>query len=432
MSLERLRECVNELSSTNSANDKLNILIKYDDCKDYFFYAFNPYYRYGVTSNTKTKDIGNRALFNNYNVSIFELLNDLKDRIITGHDAIFAVRSFVEENKEYEDLIYMILDKNIEVRMGASQINKVWPNLIPEFKVCLAKSYGDFAEKVDFEKDDWYCSRKLDGVRLITTIDDNGNINFYSREGNEFTTLDVLKQELSQFNLKNITLDGELCIVDDNEKEDFKSAVSQIKRKDYTIQNPKYKIFDILPTRDFREGIYHRKFSERLQTMISFMLKFRPKHIETVRQIKVESVKHLNEMMDYATSQGWEGLIIKRDIPYVAKRSNDMLKVKKFIEDEYVIVGIETDNARVISSETGLEETIEVMARANILHKGNIVGIGSGWSLDERKKYRNNPELLVGKQVTVSYFEESQDKDGKLSLRFPTIKHIWEEGERNV
>jgi DNA ligase-1 len=296
----------------------------------------------------------------------------------------------------------------------------------------LAKSYSDFVDKVHFDKDDWYSSRKLDGVRLLTVIDDNGNINFYSREGNEFTTLGVLKEELQGFGLKNITLDGELCIVDDEGKEDFKSAVSQIKRKDYTIENPKYKIFDILPTREFREGIYHRKFSERLQTMISFMLKFRPKHIETVRQIKVNSVDHLTEMSQYASDQGWEGLIIKRDIPYVAKRSNDMLKVKKFFEAEYEVIGIEIAPARTINVTTGLEETIDVMARANILHKGNVVGVGSGWTLDERKKYRDFPSLLVGKQVTVSYFEESQDKDGKMSLRFPTVKHIWEEGERDV
>jgi len=424
MSLDRLRECVDELNTTNSANDKLNILMKYDDCKDYFFYALNPYYRYGVTSKSKDVSIEPDEIY----YDLFDLLDDLRNREITGHAAIAAVHAFIAANApEYEDLVYMILDKNIEVRMGASLINKIWPNLIPEFKVCLAKSYNDYVEKVNFKKDNWYSSRKLDGVRMITIIDKDGNINFYSREGNEFVTLEVVRKELESFNLKNITFDGELCIIDDDGKEDFKAAVSQIKRKDFTIENPRYKIFDLLPTEAFREGIYEKKFSERLQDMIHFMKTHRPKHIETVRQILVKSVEHLSEMSGYASENGWEGLIIKKDIPYVAKRSNDMLKVKKFFEDEYEVIGIEVAPTRIISKITGLEETVDLMARANILHKGNIVGVGSGWSLDQREKYRNSPELLVGKQITVSYFEESQDKDGKVSLRFPTVKHIWEE-----
>lgn len=432
MSLQRLRECVNELNTTNSSNAKMEILAKYDDCKKYFYYAFNPYYRYGVTSNSKDKEIGNKQLFNNYNVSIFELLDDLKDRVITGHDAIFAARSFVEENKEYEDLVYMILDKNIEVRMGVSLINKVWKDYVPEFKVALANKYSDRVDKVFFDKDTYYSSRKIDGVRTICIVNENGKANFYSREGNEFTTLDVLKEEIESFGIKNIVLDGELCIVDKDGKEDFKSAVSQVKKKNYTIQNPMYKLFDILQLDDFQRGYSSQLFSIRLENMIEFMRTHNPEHIQTVRQIKVTSVNHLTEMMDYAISQGWEGLIIKRDSPYEGKRSNDMLKVKKFHDAEFEVVGIELDKARVISPITGLEETVDLLARANILYKGNVVGVGSGWSLDQRKKYRDFPSLIVGKTITVRYFEESQDKSGKLSLRFPTVKHVWEDGERDV
>jgi hypothetical protein len=125
MSLKRLKECVTELNTTNSANDKLNILMKYDDCKDYFFYAFNPYYRYGVTSNSKDKDV-DTASYSFDHDDLFDLLDDLRTRRLTGHIAIAAVRFYIDAfEQEHEDLIYMILDKNIEVRMGASQINKV-------------------------------------------------------------------------------------------------------------------------------------------------------------------------------------------------------------------------------------------------------------------------------------------------------------------
>ena len=439
MSLQRLRECVNELNSTNSSNDKMEILAKYDDCKKYFYYAFNPHYRFGVTSNTKDKNIGIIPIFNNYS-DLFALLNDLKDRVITGHDAIFAVRSFIEENKEYEDLIYMILDKNIEVRMGASLINKVWKNYIPEFKVALANKYRDRKDKVDFNKELWFCSHKYDSVRVLTIIDNVGNVNCFSRLANEFATLDVLKDEIKTFDLKNIVLDGELCILDDDGKENFKEAISQIKNKNHTIKNPMYKMFDMIEYDDFIKGYSPQLFAFRLKNMIEFMKKYKPTRISTVRQIEVNSVEHLEEMFEYAFDHGWEGLIIRKNSPYEGKRSNDMLKLKKFLveeesdkfDGEYEVVSITTKNQRVINSETGLEETIELLSRANFLYKGNLVGVGSGFTLEQRKRYKEHPELIIGKQITVCCPEESCDKNGKISVRFPTLKHVWEEGERDV
>ena len=71
-----------------------------------------------------------------------------------------------------------------------------------------------------------------------------------------------------------------------------------------------------------------------------------------------------------------------------------------------------------------------MMARANIRHKGNIVGVGSGWDLPQKIYYHNHPEELIGNTATIKYFEESVDKDGKESLRFPVVKAVFD-GERD-
>jgi len=65
-----------------------------------------------------------------------------------------------------------------------------------------------------------------------------------------------------------------------------------------------------------------------------------------------------------------------------------------------------------------------LLSRVSILHKGHPVGVGSGFSLAERKYYHKHPDQLVGKTITVCYFEESCDENGIPSLRFPTIKTI--------
>ena len=38
---------------------------------------------------------------------------------------------------------------------------------------------------------------------------------------------------------------------------------------------------------------------------------------------------------------------------------------------------------------------------------------------------------IVGKTITVQYFEETTNDKGGISLRFPTVKHIYDDG-RNM
>ena len=64
------------------------------------------------------------------------------------------------------------------------------------------------------------------------------------------------------------------------------------------------------------------------------------------------------------------------------------------------------------------------MTAVNIIHKDNVVNVGSGWSINERQKFFDDPSLIMGKVITVQYFEETMNKKGELSLRFPTVKAV--------
>ena len=61
-----------------------------------------------------------------------------------------------------------------------------------------------------------------------------------------------------------------------------------------------------------------------------------------------------------------------------------------------------------------------------IEHKGHIVKVGSGFSQEQRIKYMSSD--IIGKTITVQYFEETNNDKGGISLRFPTVKHIYENG----
>ena len=428
--LKRIQEFVDRLKSTNSTNDKIDIIKEYngdDIIEQVLKYTYSPFKQYHVTSKTCKKNshiIDEECGF----IDLFELLDDLTNRTYTGHDAIAMVNGYAHQYEDHRDLIYCILDKNLKTRTGADLINKAIPKCVPTFKVALANSYDKQKGKVNFDTQKWFASHKLDGVRCLAIVDENGTCNFFSRQGKIFETLDVLKKEIESLNLCNMVFDGEVCVVDDNGVEDFQGIMKEIKRKDHTIKNPKYKVFDYLMLDEFDNQKSERKLSDRLTcfNMIYDFSKKELKCIDVLAQWAVKSEEHFQELAELATKNNWEGLILRKDCEYKGKRSNDLLKVKKFFDEEYVVKSIETSTHRIIVG--GLEVEEEMLSNVVIQHKGCNVGVGSGFDQSERRKYFNNPELIIGKTITVQYFEETLNQDGCHSLRFPVVKHVYENG----
>ena len=93
-------------------------------------------------------------------------------------------------------------------------------------------------------------------------------------------------------------------------------------------------------------------------------------------------------------------------------------------DDEYMVVDLENDYHRVIVDGQEIEEMM--LKNVIIEHKGNRVQVGSGFSHEQRRHYFENPDEILGKQITVQYFEETTNKNGTHSLRFPVIKAVYE------
>jgi DNA ligase-1 len=423
--LERLQKFVDEMKSTSSLNEKKVIIdsIKTDEfITSSLNYTYDPYKKYYVTSKTCKKNSG---LFKyNLHNDLFDLLDDLSNRVITGHDAIAAVNGFITANTKYEDIIFSIIDRNLEIRASDSVINKVIPNLIPTFDVALATKYEP--KFCDFENEDWMASRKLDGVRCIIRKEGN-KVTAYSRQGNEFTTLQKVINDVSKIR-GNFVLDGEICLMDENNNEDFQGIMKQIKKKDHQIENPKYVMFDCLEIEEFDNKVGNINLEQRYESLNDIDLSKYPT-LDVLEQHSISSIEDLTAMIDEAEKQGHEGVMLRKDAGYEGKRTKNLLKCKKFFDAEYEVLDIEFDSHRVIRE--GKEVVIPMLANVWIEHKGYKVAVGSGWNQEQRIRYQANPEQLLGKTITVQYFEETKNQDGGLSLRFPTVKHVYENG-RNV
>jgi DNA ligase-1 len=415
---QTLARFIEEMNSSNSTNHKVEILKKYLHTPfivNVLQYTYHPYKQYGVTSANLKKRSDLNSSEREYS-SLFDLLDALNARIITGHSAIAAANSFIARNANFANIIYQIIDRNLETRATTSLINRVSPGLIPTFNVALAHDYTK-VKGINLFDGSWYVSRKLDGVRCITIIR-NGEIKFFSRNGKEFDTLGRVKSQIEALGLNNCVLDGEICMMSEDGSDDFQGILKEIQRKNHTIESPRYWIFDILTLAEFDSGHGEKPLSERLKR-----LALNEESILILPQWRLHNEENLIELKDRAKSSGWEGLIARRNVGYEGDRTKNMLKLKEFYDAEYKVVDVVMEPQRLIVNGREVEE--EVLSAVIVEHKGNPVKVGSGFSVDERREYFANPEKIVGKIINVQYFESTVDQHGSYSLRFPVFKGVY-------
>ena len=409
---------VRDLRATSSTKDKEGIIVDYcchnttaaNFAKKILLYTYHPLWQYNVTSDNLKKK--NHLVARNSYYKFFDLLDDLKGRAITGHDAIAAVNSFIEHHSDYEELIHCIIDKDLKTRAGDKIINKAIKDHIPEFSVALADKYEP--KLVDWE-DGWYVSRKIDGARCIGIVDSSGNTTFYSRTGKIFDTLDVVRDGIKSLGISDVVLDGELCLVDENGNEDFQGVMKELRKKDHTIPNPSFKIFDMITIDEFysKKGERNRPYSIRYSNLCAAMQPNECPCLTVLEQELIHNNEHFQEWVKEATDNGWEGVMLRADEPYKGKRSKDLLKVKKFFDDEYEVIDVEMGPFRYVLNGKEHEETM--LSCVTIKHKGYDVRVGSGFTIDQRQDFYKNPNKIRGKQITVQYFEETKNQVGGLS-----------------
>ena len=424
-------EFISEMNSSTSTNQKIDVIRSSSKIvRKTLYYTYNSFMQFNITPKVldKRQDLCNRHTKFIY---MFDLLDSLDKRLITGHKAIEETNGFIFNNPKLKNILYLVLDRNLKIRVSTKIINKALPGFIPTFNVALANKYDEKTKKkVNLKEDVWFVSRKLDGVRCLIVVDEKGKAKSFSRAGKQFHTLSLIEKEIESLGVKNVVYDGEMCIVNDKGDEDFQSIMKEIGRKDHTIQSGLFQVFDFIPSVIFQKGESKTgTFSQRSNALQSILLKSNLKYVDFLEQTPFTSFEELDSLTQTAREKGWEGLMIRKNCTYKGKRSNDILKVKMFYDDEYTVDEVQFGPFRYILEGKEVEE--EMLSSVSITHKGNTVSVGSGFSIDQRKHFYKNPNDIVGKEITVQYFEESQNQNGSFSLRFPVVKVI-HEGKREV
>ena len=354
-----------------------------------------------------------------------EVTGDAAERLLQATVALFEYES--------QEILYKIIDRNLKIGISLDNFLDVIGEKESKFEVALAMNL-DKVKGINPIDGTYFISRKLDGCRCICYVNkvfSDTWVEFKTRQNKIITTLDNLVEPIKEFT-KNFgpgeyVLDGEVCLMDDAGNEDFQGLMKEVTRKDHTIEKPRYNVFDLLTRSEFDGESVSPNFSDRLNMMHE--LATPNKNVVLLEQELVTSQEVMDRWTGIAQNCGWEGCMLRKDAPYKRGRSKDLIKIKKFQDAEYTVNGIIEGTATY--NENGAKE-YPVVAALIIEHKGNQVKVGSGLSKEQRIGWLKNPEEIIGKTITVQYFEETQDsKTGEYSLRFPVLKYAYDNG-RNV
>lgn len=434
----KVREVFELIKNTPGSNDKKTILNRYmsPTIKKIFedTYSDQMYYvkKYNVTSS------GSLTIDESYDM-FHAILVKLSTRELTGNLAIALVEtiinSFVAEDQW---ILNAIMERNLKIGLSLDNFDKVTGNT-KKFEVALAHNL-DKVKNVNPCDGTYFASRKLDGCRTICKINNYikdqefiQEVKFYSRSGKEFTTLSKLIDPIKSFTsmlMGEWVLDGECCIME-GENENFNLLMREITRKNHTIENPKYKIFDIITIDEFEGRESMGNFETRYNDLIEYYYQSQydegvQKHLEVLEQERVISQEVFDKWVQMVKDNNWEGFMLRKNTPYKSGRTKDLLKVKKFQDAEYIVEDVIT--GKVSYNEGGTKE-YDVVTAIVINHKGTKVQVGSGLSKEQRLDWYSNPNNIIGKTVTIQYFEETINKnDDSLSLRFPVLKYVYENG----
>ena len=433
-------QALNLLKETPGTLDKKNIIQENNSelLETIFRDAYDESLKYNVKKYEVIEALGADAHIDESYSIFHDALNLLANKTFTGDAAVEYIGKviglFVPEERWILD---GVLKHNLKVGVSLDNFNDAMGiKTIKKYEVALADKFFDLKpndQDVVVTSGEYLASQKLDGCRCTIHYNpDNQEVKFISRQGKEFATLDKLKPAVIEL-MKSVTepmvLDGEVCILNEDGSESFRGLMSEVTRKNHTIKFPVFKWFDMLTLDEFEGKKESKTFGERYDTMVEYYYYLDHvvyQEIELLPQVLVESWDDFNMWRKAVDEHGWEGFMLRKDVPYKSGRSKDLLKVKKMQDAEYVVEDVVM--GRVSYNEGGTKE-YDVVSSLIINHKGNKVYVGSGLNKEQRLRWYDHPEEIIGKTITVQYFEETKDKKtGAFSLRFPILKYVYENG----
>lgn len=385
--------------------------------RDIIYFLLNPYITTGISEKKIGKEISKNSELTIHFSTFIDLTHWVSEHNTGTDEIINIIQKYIEfQPSEMHDFLKSIITKSLKLGCDYKTINKVFgKGFIPSFECMLAEKYFDH---VDFVKGKSFTlTTKLDGIRCLL-IKKGNQVSVFSRQGQPIIGL-VDVDESALRSKEDFVLDGEL-LTNKTEgilsKDQYKET-TKIVRSDGIKHNIIYHVFDCMSIEQFETQNGSTPYWIRHRILEELGSQF-GSHIQVLPILYSGSDgTQIYNYLDKARAEGQEGIMINiNSAPYEFKRTKNLLKCKVMQDCDLKIIGFEEGQGRLVGT----------LGRLNVNYKDNTLGVGSGFSDEDRKFFWENREELIGRVVSVQYFEETQNKNGKLSLRFPVYKELRE------
>jgi len=359
------------------------------------------------------------------------VLGFLAERKITGNDALHEIDVLAKTSPSKLDVKWFcrILNRNLRAGFDRSTCNKAWgEDSIKKFEVQLANPYE--AQELEGE---WIFEPKLDGNRVVgykSQPTSRGN-KIYPAAQPIFEKLREIKGFLDKW-----VPDGEMMgnLGFDKSSGALRRSSGKGEKADFT-----YWIFDMFTTEEYDSQVT-APLRERKQRLNAFFLKL-GKDLPNVKPVPWQIIKNPthNQVMHITqqyVADGFEGAMAKRlDAPAKFDRSEDLLKVKLFFEDDFKVVDFYEGKGQHKGSLGGIivEGTIKwapsLDKKKEVYKIRSECGSGFGHKFDPsdatkvlRQDVWKNKKDWLGAIVQLQFQEPTKkEKDGFKSLRLPVF-----------
>jgi DNA ligase-1 len=332
------------------------------------------------------------------------LLVDLEKRHLTGNKAKDAVcATFKLFDKEHFELYSKILLKE-SIGVGASTVNKVWPGLIPQFKLMLAPSELPNITTLQYPL---YVQPKYDGFRCVYS---EGKL--WTRSGLIMPNKNLQKHFETLVGIDSYMFDGELYLHGGG----FQNLATILNSDEAPVpKGLKYFIYDCMPIADWKAQKTKLGYSDRLKLIreqVNGVLADYSKYVDAPTDLAENSAEVIEIYKKYLKS-GYEGCMLKaQEGKYQWKRvtlkSGEMIKLKPFKSLDLEVTGIYDGEGKFEGKAGGIL----------VDYNGVAVRVGSGFDDATRDILSKESNRYIGKTAEIKYFEETEDG----SLRFPIFE----------
>lgn len=400
-------DIITELNLENGSNYKLAVLKKYTD-NDLLKRILQMTqdrvkYTYGLSMRRWNKGEAKDQIFsadNEVKYNLVEVLDfmseELAKRKVTGNAAVDQMHEYLLGLSQDDTLIVTrVLNRDLRINMGRTQINKVFPNLIQKPVYMRCGLYNkDSAKKIDINGA--IVQLKADGTYREFVVD-NGTVSSTSRSGEEYEY--PVHFELME-NFPNGHYFGELTVLDADGNIMTRSEGNGL----INSSNPPhdsiiFEAWDYVIPEEYAAAATKQKcktpYKDRLVKLREILSELDNRQIQV---IETHTVKTLAEALQHCSNwmnAGLEGAILK-DANSVFRDGTNPQQLKLKLELDL--------DVRITGFQEGSVGTVREKTFGAILFEsddGMIKGRTSGFTDAQLADFNSRRAEMIGKIITV-------------------------------